>query len=386
MIFLNSNFIKKNKIYFISFLFMVALNLIYLLLNSFSLNGQGILGFKEIYDNVHYITISNFGYIEDKLYAFFPFVPIMIHLIGINGMLVLNHIISFLNMFFLIYLLKDIYIKQDNETLYIVILFLCSPVQIFAYTLYTEPLFILFSLLTSILYKKKKNGFVIGVIVGFSLLIRSFGFALFLTIIFCLSLDYFIKYKNEKQMKKKVLKDLFAFILSSCAIGSLYPIFLYFKSGSMFTFVSIQKSYWCRISTNMIENIILGFKNTFLCEDFWLNSFLTKFILSIEFLFWIMLCIFTIYKLVVFFKTREYELFEVLNFLFTMLIISGSIRNTENPYCSYYRYYLGCYSFYILFSNSWNSKKQLVRYLFPSIMFLIHVVIFIYYFNSYYFY
>src|SRR5258708_2790598 len=77
-----------------------------------------IWGFAN-FDGVHYITIAQHGYIAQYTQAFFPFYPILIHLLNLfespllTG-LVLSNFFFFLALFFLYKLFLDDYSPTDS--------------------------------------------------------------------------------------------------------------------------------------------------------------------------------------------------------------------------------------------------------------------------------
>ena len=125
---------KYKDIFIIFFIVRIVYLIIELFLQSVFPN---ITPLFQMMDCENYITIAKNGYIENKLYAFFPLIPILIKIFGVYGCIIINNISVLLSSI----MLEKIWNKNAA------ILFLLSPIQIYCFIPYTESIFILLTLL-----------------------------------------------------------------------------------------------------------------------------------------------------------------------------------------------------------------------------------------------
>ena len=102
------------------------------------------------FDGTSYISIAKYGYIKEKLCAFFPLYPLLIRLLNtiihsyeISGFLISNAC-SFMSL-----IIINKIIKKDN--LYNDIVFIFSPIMIFSTIVYSESLFMFLTLFTTLI-------------------------------------------------------------------------------------------------------------------------------------------------------------------------------------------------------------------------------------------
>ena len=196
----------------------------------------------NIYDSIHYINIAQYGYNENLIYAFFPLYPLTIkalHIIipsyYISG-IILSNLFSLLATFVL-YLLID----KEKYKIIAITLFLFSPILGYTTIIYTESLYLLLTLIAFYFYKKNKL-LLCSISVGLAMLTRNSGIVL----LGALGLELLIKlYKKEIK-----IKHLLLFTIPALLIGSLFPIYLYMKTGNPLMYISVQTTEWNRISSN----------------------------------------------------------------------------------------------------------------------------------------
>ena len=170
---------KILKYYIITRLILVVFLIVFKFILPYS-----SLEYKNIFmlfDNEYYLEIAKNGYSSNHLYAFFPLVPLLIRYLGRIGFILLNQVLTILSSYIIYIIDKDIFKNKDNYK--VVLLWLISPISIFTMMFYTEGLFVFLTLLAYLLYKRKKNYLLLGIIIGLSVLTRNLGSMLFLMIV-----------------------------------------------------------------------------------------------------------------------------------------------------------------------------------------------------------
>lgn len=217
------------------FLFSRMLLLFFLLI-------KGDLSILELYDSEHYLTMAGEGYVTDNLYAFFPLYPLLIRMISvivpihqISGMLISN-VCAFLSIIVLHKLTKD---KKNYSNL---ICLIFSPILAYMSMVYTESIFMLFTLLGYYLYKNNKY-LLSGIVVGLSILTRNSGIVLWGAVGLEMLIRFFIERDNTIKFK-----NILIFGIVGLGLGMIYPIYLYIETGNFLKFITIQTEMWGRVS------------------------------------------------------------------------------------------------------------------------------------------
>ena len=222
----------------------------------------------EYFDSEHYLNLAEFGYIDHKLFAFFPLYPILIKVFSfiIPSYQITGFIISNIASYLSVLLLHNM--TKDKNNLWIILCFIFNP--ILGYYLYKKDKYILSA-----------------IIVGLSILTRNSGIILWGAI----GLDMLFRFFNKKEKTIK-LKNIIVFGVVSLAVGMIYPIYLFIETGDFLKFISVQTDYWYRSSGTPIHNFISDIKvlirdpeqlpiNIIIFIENWL-SFIFAFIIGIK--------------------------------------------------------------------------------------------------------
>ena len=236
-----NNNIKQILLYFI---LSRVLLIIFLLLKK-----QEIV---ELFDSVHYISIAKYGYSEPFLYAFFPMYPVLIKVLTyiipsyeISGLLISN-VCSFLSVIILN--------KLTKNNFWNITTFIFTPILAYTSIIYTESVFMLFTLYGYYLYKNNKY-LLSGIIIGLSMLTRNSGIILWGAI--GLDMLYRLFITKDKTIR---FKHIIKFGLPSLVIGLIYSLYLYFETGNMFEYITVQSEYWNRLTGTMFHGFINDIK------------------------------------------------------------------------------------------------------------------------------
>jgi hypothetical protein len=207
--------------------------------------GGNFMNVCKLFDNNYYIEIANNGYTTELIRntAFFPIIPLIIRCFGQIGCIFINNIAFLLSAI----LINDLLGKTNNnkKTLFIYIM---SPISFFTMMLYTEALYLLLTIFAYYLFKKRKFGIGLGIIIGLCVATRNSGSMLFFAIFIGMC---YLWYKKEIKFKN-IFKTYFIATIISC----LYPLYLQIKFGNWKIFVDCQYSYWAKVKTNIIELLI----------------------------------------------------------------------------------------------------------------------------------
>lgn len=338
---------KTIKNLFIIFLSTRILYLLFQFIFTIILNNNFVDVFYFM-DSSNYLHIAKYGYNEDKYYAFFPLIPILIKLFGLYGVVILNNILSFLSSIFL-------YKLFNKET---AILFLLSPIQIFCYIPYTESIFIFLSILTFYLYKNKKY-FYMGISLGLGVCCRSMTSMLF----FSIFIDFIINIKN----KKNEFKNLIITFIPATIISCLYPLYLYVKTNNWKYFVDVQYKYWDAKKSNIFKVLFEDVKS------FFIQDIYGKYLILLTYVALILL-------LLVFIKYKKVENVLILYTLFTILITFSTCKNlyleaSFPPSTSYFRYFLSCFPLYVGLSYLKHNKLIKTILIFLNIIISINFIL-----------
>ncbi len=204
------------------------------------------LNSQTSWDGWQYISISQDNFEYEYQYAFFPMLPKLIagltDLTGINPAaagLILTNIFLLLA---IIYIYKLVALDSDTNTaMKVPLLLLVFPGSFFFGMVYTESLFLLFSVLCFYYFRKEKF-----------LLVFIFGLLLALTrnlgVLICIPLFYAYLTQYRK-IKPSILA------LSGAPIGlAAWMTYLYITTGEFFKFVTAQSFFFRETSPNIFKN------------------------------------------------------------------------------------------------------------------------------------
>lgn len=195
------------------------------------------------WDGWHYINISNNGYANPQLTAFFPLYPMLIH--GLSTLLHLNPAIAGLlishfallgALYFIFRMIKDIYSRSIAYTSILLLLFF--PTALFFSVVYTESLF-LFLATGAIFFARNGKWWISALFAFFTAATRNIG----VLIILPLAFEYYNQY--GWRLKKSILA-LLAPVLS---LG-LYAIYLLRVFGDPLQFITAQSAWNRSIELN----------------------------------------------------------------------------------------------------------------------------------------
>lgn len=350
---------KKNNLKKLLILFLLS-RVITIAFLIFKQNGSIL----ELYDCVHYLTIAKVGYNSEMLYAFFPLYPILIKLLHfiipsyeISGFLISN-VASFVSL----WIINDLTKNKDN--FFLLLCFVFSPIFAFNTIIYTESLYMFLTLLGYYLYKKNKL-YSSALIVGLCILTRNTGIILWGAI--GLDMLYRLFIKKDKSIN---FKKIFIFALISISIGSIYPIYLHFTTGSAWTFVTIQDTYWHRESMSLIKAITRDIAI--------INKSSYNPIIIIQFLEnWLSLFICFIMGIKLFKKDKVSSIYMLVSLLaFVLTFRNTNYWNTLSS-VSLLRYTFNLFPFYLyLLNNTDNySKKNIIKVLLLFFLFIFNTII-----------
>lgn len=352
-IFLNDDIKYIFKLYIITRIILLILMVVAEFLLKYKFDSQYHHVF-ELFDNEHYLNIANNGYISMFELAFFPLTPLLIRYLGKVGFIILNQVCVILSSCIL-YLISDRILKKDDKY-FATLLFLVSPISVFTGMFYSESLFIFLTLTAYYLYKTKKNYFVLGVVLGLSVLTRSLGSMLFFTIFIFM----FIKFVKKKEKFKNILITYIPATIISC----IYPIYLYVRTGDFLYFITVQYEYWGRVSSNifkiLVETAQIIFNN---------NLFLHY----IDYFILLGLLIYIIVNIVK--NKNEKDYYDLYLYLILSIVSICSTRRTgADALASYYRYICGCFSLYLLGKKSYIIFSLIVFIsMFTAVYFLLGI-------------
>lgn len=210
------------------------------------------------WDSGHFLGIAENGYRFEFQYAFFPLFPLLINAFSnifnipfiFSGVLV-NFSSTILIIFFLYKLLekefkKEIAIKS-------VVAFLLFPASFFLLTPYSESVFILFVILSSLFLQRKKYLFV-SIFVILACLTRLAGVALIPAVLL------------EVYLIKKKTKDMYFLLLLPLGL-LIYVSYLYINTGHPFYFLEAEK-YWKRDLTIPGAGIVITIEEFIKTQEF----------------------------------------------------------------------------------------------------------------------
>ncbi len=329
--------VDKRNLKKILFLFFF-IHILYLFFQwiSCQLTGNSFNFVYKTMDSENYIHIAEYGYDEEKYYAFFPLIPLIIHFFSVYGTLFINAILTVFSALLLCHMYG----------LEVALLFLLSPIQIYCYVPYTESIFIFLSILVFYLYKKQ-NWFLMGICLGIGVCDRSMMSMLFFTL--------FIGMCVKLYRKEIVFLDICKTYIPATLLSLIYPLYLWIKTGNPFLFVEVQYTHWDAIKGN-IFSIFMKDIQSFIVQDTY-----GKYLICLTYITLILL-------IIALFQKMEWEL--ILYSIFTILIVFSTgkqlyMEASFPPSTSYFRYFLSCFPMYLI------PKKKIIWIIFI----ILHILI-----------
>lgn len=356
----NKNLKKINLYWLISLLFIVLIRVM--------LTNIKLVEYTTLFDIEHYFNIANDGYTKTYEYAFFPIIPIIMKAFGylnisIIGMIVINNIACLISTYLLFNISLKIYNQSEKTSMLIALLWIFSPIRIFTYIPYTESLFMLFSLLTFYLYKKKESPLLLGLVMGLSVATRSMGAIMFFVIFACLFID--ILREKDKETKIGKFKYLLITYIPATIISCLYPLYLQIKTGSWRYFIDVQYEHWGRIKGNIFD--VINFDMERLIETPYLEVKLQILFFFISLFILIMLIVLSLLKS----KTERLDL--ILISIFSVYVMCSTYRYTDKSAgcTSFFRYIYALISMYLLVDDKFGKFIKALLLLINTILFVI---------------
>lgn len=206
---------------------------------------SGYLGpiFQANFDGVYYLAISEFWY-RGLDQAFFPLYPIAIHVVVLVSSLqpfISALIVSVLSLFFLLKILSQIMAIDGYKkyTYWAIIIYLSLPASFFFAAVYTESFFVLLTLLSFYLARKKRL-IMSGIVASLATATRIVGIFL----LPALFLEYFLLFKeNKKKLSRiKILFHFLPLIIVPFGLFS-YMLYLWHRYSDPIMFVHIQPAF-----------------------------------------------------------------------------------------------------------------------------------------------
>ncbi|MDP3974531.1 MAG: mannosyltransferase family protein, partial [bacterium] len=233
------------------------------------------------FDGLFYLRIAEKGYSQFE-HAFFPLYPLLIKYMSyiFNNKLIIGLLISNISFIFALFFLKkylnDLF-KDNKLSNWIITLLFVFPTSFFFGSLYTESLFLLFTVLT--FYSlHKKHFFIASIFSILSSLTRFVGVFLFVPILI------YVICENWKTIFKKIKAVLY--VISPFIGLGIYSTFLYFTTGNFIEFFTSQEAFSAGRSTKIIlfPQVIYRYIKIFITADYNFQYFIS----SIEFLIFIL--------------------------------------------------------------------------------------------------
>jgi len=315
------------------------------------------------FDGQHYLNIARLGYNHAKtgfLQAFFPLYPIFIKLLGdtiknyLTSALLISHSAFILAVFFLYKLIRLDHKKNiANLAIY---LLLIAPTAFFFGSVYTESIFLLFSVLA--FYTARKNNWLLSaVFISLSSATRLTGIFLLPAIL----IEFFVS--HDKNIKK-TLKDPHLVWFALAPIGLLsYMRFLYDTVGDPIYFVNVQPFFGAQREVGrfiMLYQVFYRYAKMVVFVDHFSTLFFT---VMLELLTGILFLLLSIYA---FFKSR-------LSYAF-YLAASYLLPTLTGTFSSLPRYALVLFPAFILMAQVYSQQTKLVRRLFSAVSIILAIV------------
>ena len=241
------------------------------------------------FDGLFYLRIAEKGYSQFE-HAFFPLYSILIKTLspvfGRND-LILGLFISNLALLFALLVFKkyiDDLFKDKKLTYWVITFLLIFPTSFFFGSLYTESLFLLFTILTFYFLEKKK--FVSASFFSIlSSLTRFIGVFLFIPILI------YVLNENSKTISKKI--KAFLYIVSPIIGLGIYSTYLFFTTGNFLEFFTSQEAFSSGRTTKIIlfPQVIYRYIKIFITANLNLQYFVASMEFFVFILFFTVICL-----------------------------------------------------------------------------------------------
>ena len=364
------DFLKKNKDVIIAFL---VSRVVFALLMSISKNSYPtILG---LFDAEYYRTIAHSGYIGEDLTAFFPMIPLIIKFTGDIGLVIINELAFLASLF----ILKDLLIKdyQYKDTLLVLLLLALSPMGFFSMLEYTESLFFFFTLSAFVLFKRRKYPWLMGILMGLSVMTRSAGALLFFAVFAGMCIDWF--------RKKARFIDIVVAYVPATLLSLSFPVYLQIVLGRWNAFLDSQYTCWLKIHSNIFLTTYWNLRYIF-TDKFPHDALDTMILFKVnEFISLLLMCfiiLLVIREIIPMFKNKKVETDSLVLSIFSILCVfsfTSTIRDplVDCPTDSFFRYYLGMFSIFVMLGKT-PFRKDITR-IFIYLMIMISIVTSVYF-------
>ncbi|MEX1052767.1 MAG: mannosyltransferase family protein [Patescibacteria group bacterium] len=325
------------------------------------------------FDGLFYIRIAENGYSQFE-HAFFPLYPGLINglttLFG-GDSLIAGLIIS--NLAFLLALLifkkylENIF-NNKNIAIWTIIFIILFPTSFFFGALYTESLFLLFSVLCFYFLDKKKfiRASVFAILAS---LTRFIGVFLFVPIL------VYILNTKLKDTRNKI--QAFLYTLSPFIGLAIYSVYLYFTTGNFFEFFTSQEAFSAGRSTKLIlfPQVIYRYIKIFITADVNFQYFIS----TLEFL--VFLTFFVIISIQIYLIFKKQKLNIALLSLSLFSLINLLIPTFTGTFLSIPRFALISLSFFIFLSLI---KNKFIKSTIVIIFFITHIVLLAFFIQGYF--
>lgn len=324
------------------------------------------------FDGLFYLRIAEKGYSQFE-HAFFPLYPLLIKYLSyiFNNKLIIGLLISNISFIFAIFFLKkylnDLF-KDKKLSNWILIYLLLFPTSFFFGNLYTESLFLLFTVLTFYLLHKKRF-FIASVFSVLSSLTRFVGVFLFVPILI------YVIFENWKTIYKKIKVALY--VISPFIGLGIYSIYLYFTTGNFIEFFTSQEAFSAGRSTKIIlfPQVIYRYIKIFITADYNFQYFISSLEFSIFILFFTIISI-QLY-LIIKGKNKNIALLSLTIFSLINILLS----TFTGTFLSIPRFALLSLSFFIFIGLL---KSNLLKTLIALIFLILHIILLAFFIQGYF--
>ena len=299
----------------------------------------------NFYDVQHYISIATDGYSESnpRLYAFMPFFPLLLRYLGFGFPVffatMLNTVLFVVSSILIFKISKEMFELTSRKSLLVATCFIFNPFRFVYFIPYTESLFLFLCITSWYLWKRNKNPLIWGGLLGLALATRNTGALL------AISLGLVSTYGLWNNQVADKVRNYFTGFGTAFLIGSLYPVYLHFATGSYKKFIEVQYTHWGRIDYALPFDLLWTDISTM---PFHFQTILTIF----------SLCILLAGVVFFFSKTRNNHLEIVLFSVFSIIVLLVCGRGTQwltPASASTGRYVFGMFSLYLFLTQI---KKQ----------------------------
>lgn len=262
--------LENKKVIFIWIFWLVIINLFGLIgLNRFNLapdNAYKWMNPREVFqtqtwnvvdlhahwDSVHYLNIAKDGYSFKDIYTlsnvvFFPVLPFLMKVFSFifaNNYLLSGWFVSSVALLIalLIFFKYNKKFHPELDPYLPLILLLCFPFAFFLNAIYTESIFLVFSL-AAFYFIRKKNFWLAGLFVMLASLTRVTGVLLFVPMLW-----EFLS-ENKFKLKKIFVPEILSLLGAPIGLGSFF-LYHYIKFGDFFLFLKAESWFGRNFSLN----------------------------------------------------------------------------------------------------------------------------------------